>query len=323
MSLNQYDDHDLSLFESRQERRVRKHQTNHKPKKSRQATLSEVADIRDVEAGLQITYQPALFEEGWLLSTLTPFFNLAFITDVTSRVKGGKEASVYRCVAHSSMGVEVLAAKVYRPRMFRNLRNDGMYREGRTLLDQDGRPIKATDQRVHRAVNKRSAFGEQIRHTSWLTYEYQMINRLYALGADVPKTYAVTDNAVLMTLVGDAYQSAPTLHEVALEHDEARYLFDRMLENIELMLRHNVVHGDLSAFNVLYWEGDITMIDFPQAVDPNVNRNARSLFERDVTRICEYFARQGVTRDSKALAKKLWHKYHDDIPPIDYGLENV
>ena len=48
---------------------------------------------------------------------------------------------VYRCEAHPSMGVEWIAAKVYRPRQFRNLSNDAMYREGRHFLTlEEGRP---------------------------------------------------------------------------------------------------------------------------------------------------------------------------------------
>ena len=45
-----------------------------------------------------------------------------------------KEASVYRCRATSAAGGRMLAAKVYRPRMFRNLRNDKMYRQGKNRL---------------------------------------------------------------------------------------------------------------------------------------------------------------------------------------------
>ena len=32
------------------------------------------------------------------------------------------------------------------------------------------------------------------------------------------------------------------------------------------------------------------------------------LFERDVQRICEYFALQGVKRDHKRLADQIWEK---------------
>ena len=48
------------------------------------------------------------------------------------------------------------------------------------------------------------------------------------------------------------------------------------------MLYRDVVHGDLSAYNILVWDGEITLIDFPQAVDPKKNRHAQAFLERDV-----------------------------------------
>ena len=70
------------------------------------------------------------------------------ITDVVAIVKGGKEASVYRCQAHPATGMKWLAAKVYRPRKFRNLRNDKMYRQGRAVLSADGSNLKNSDLRA-------------------------------------------------------------------------------------------------------------------------------------------------------------------------------
>jgi RIO kinase 1 len=72
------------------------------------------------------------------------------------------------------------------------------------------------------------------------------------------------------------------------------------------MLFHDVIHGDLSAYNVLVWEGRITVIDFPQAVDPKQNRFSQSLLERDVRRIFEHFERYGISRSAGQFAADLW-----------------
>jgi RIO kinase 1 len=72
------------------------------------------------------------------------------------------------------------------------------------------------------------------------------------------------------------------------------------------MLYVNVIHGDLSPFNVLVWGGRTTVIDLPQAIDPRKNRHARGLLERDVTRICEHFGRLGVRSDARRIAADLW-----------------
>ena len=52
----------------------------------------------------KFTYKAARFEEWWLLDSLAEFYEHKWITDVLSRVKGGKEASVYLC--RSGAGIE-------------------------------------------------------------------------------------------------------------------------------------------------------------------------------------------------------------------------
>ena len=34
------------------------------------------------------------------------------------------------------------------------------------------------------------------------------------------------------------------------------------------------VHGDLSPHNILYWQGEAKLIDFPQVSDPRFNRRS-------------------------------------------------
>ena len=95
------------------------------------------------------------------------------------------------------------------------------------------------------------------------------------------------------------------------------------MNNIELMLAHGRVHADLSAYNLLYWEGHLWLIDFPQAISPSGNLNAFRIFERDVTRICEYFSRQGVSADARRIAAQMWTaKRYRLGPEVDLRLLN-
>ena len=79
----------------------------------------------------------------------------------------------------------------------------------------------------------------------------------------MPRPFASSSNAILMSYYGDEVMGAPTLNEVSLAAAEARALFDRVIHNIDLMLTKGRIHGDLSAFNILYWEGDIVADRFP------------------------------------------------------------
>lgn len=260
-----------------------------------------------VEGGFNPSFSSSRHERAWILSYLTRFYDDHLITDVLHQVKGGKEATVYCCAAHPSTGVDLIAAKVYRPRTFRQLRNDVQYRQGRRILDDQGKRV--TDDRMLHAVAKGTAFGKHLSHVSWLAHEYGTLQVLHAAGADVPRPWAIGENAILMQYLGGVGLPAPSLHETRLDRRAARQLFDRLMVNVELMLRHGRVHGDLSAFNVLYWEGEATLIDFPQAVDVTTNSDARALFERDVLRLCQYFERYDVRVDARALAHQMWQRY--------------
>ncbi len=78
-----------------------------------------------------------------------------------------------------------------------------------------------------------------------------------------------------------------------------------------------MIHGDLSAYNILYWEGKITLIDFPQVSNIETNSNAYFILERDITRTCEYFARQGLHRDAAVIMDRLWQRYGHATEPIE------
>jgi RIO kinase 1 len=222
-----------------------------------------------------------------------------WITDVVARVKSGKEATIYACKAHQRLGVDYLAAKVYSDRLHRSFKNDAIYQEGRTILDQ----------RVRRAVKAKTDLGRSYQARAWVQYEYETLELLYSNGSDVPMPYTRSSNVILMEYVGDADMSAPPLRLVDLGTEEAAQIFDQLMSNIELWLSCDRIHGDLSPFNILYWQGAIKVIDFPQAVDPRFNSNGFALLSRDVSCLCNHFAEYGVTANADSLVNDLWTRY--------------
>lgn len=242
----------------------------------------------------------------WLLSSLEAFYEEDLITDVQHVVKSGKEATVYCCAAAPASGQQYLAAKVYRPRMFRGLKNDAVYRQSRAQLDAGGHEVR-NDRRW--SAHQRSARGRSERVASWIAYEFQTQRLLHEAGADVPRPLSHIGNGVLMDYVGDANGAAPLLREVELSREEARPLFERILRNVELFLACDRIHGDLSAYNILYHRGEVAIIDFAQAVDPRHGGDVYPLLARDVERVCRHFARYGVEADAAAIASDLWGRY--------------
>ncbi|HEX4205459.1 MAG TPA: RIO1 family regulatory kinase/ATPase [Ktedonobacteraceae bacterium] len=264
----------------------------------------QAVDEQNAKPTFQPTFLASQRDASWLLSSLARFYDENLISDVLYAVRSGKEATVYCCRAHPSTGVEYLAAKVYRPRMFRNLRNDAVYRLSRVQRDEQGKALHGGTR--HGTMTRKGEKGRSSQVASWIEYEYQTQCLLYESGCDVPRPYGHLGNAVLMEYLGDGEEGAPLLSEVQLQREEAQPLFEQILRNIELALAHHRIHGDLSEYNILYWQEQVKLIDFAQAVDPVHNSDVFTLFARDVERVCHYFARYGVVADADALAKRLW-----------------
>src|SRR6476620_7121564 len=104
-------------------------------------------------------------EQPILLSMLDSFLDSGAITEVLEFVKGGKEATVFRCRA----GNHLVAAKVYRPRKYRNFKDDSDYQNGRVIGDA----------RARRAVKNRSTFGREVQQGRWVTAEFETQKMLF------------------------------------------------------------------------------------------------------------------------------------------------
>jgi RIO kinase 1 len=231
-----------------------------------------------------------------LEEALEPFLADGLIESVLYPIKSGKEATVYCCRGGSALKGALVAAKVYKLKAFRSFRDDSAYREGRVILDA----------RARRAAAKRTGFGQKVQSALWTDHEWNVLKVLHAAGADVPTPLAHSEGGILLEFVGDGEAAAPVLKDVTLSTPEAEALFERLLDNVQLWLAYNIVHGDLSAYNVLYQAADPVVIDFPQASDPRFNTNAFRLLLRDIENLARYFQRFGVHRDAFALADSYW-----------------
>ena len=227
---------------------------------------------------------------------LEPFLADGLVEDVLFPIKSGKEATVYCCRGGSALNGDLVAAKIYKPTAFRSFRDDAMYREGRVILDR----------RARRAAGKHTDFGQKVQSALWTDHEWQVLKMLHAAGADVPRPLAHTPGGMLLEYFGEGEEPAPVLKNVTLTPGEAERVFECLLDNVQLWLAWNVVHGDLSPYNVLYHAGDPIAIDFPQACDPRFNSNAFRLLVRDLENLARYFARFGVARDAFGLAEAYW-----------------
>ncbi|MEO6519082.1 MAG: PA4780 family RIO1-like protein kinase [Pseudoxanthomonas sp.] len=194
------------------------------------------------------------------------------IDEVMRPLKSGKEAAVY--VVRS--GDDVRCAKVYKDMAQRSFKQRVQYQEGR----------KVRGSREARAIGKASKYGRKQQETAWKNTEVDALYQLADAGVRVPQPYGYFHGVLVMELVTDAEGfSAPRLGELQLEADLAREYHAFLVKQVQLMLCIGLIHGDLSAYNVLVGAEGPVVIDFPQVVSAGGNNAARAMLLRDVNNL--------------------------------------
>jgi RIO kinase 1 len=225
------------------------------------------------------------------------FFDEGLVERHLKPLKHGKEASVHLFRANPrTTGEDLVALKLYHPLNRRDFRDETVYRDGEFIKER----------RIRAALEKKTKFGREVQGGLWVSREWETLQALHGR-APVPRPIEWTGDAIMMSYIGDEDVAAPRLHEYHHDDlDELADLWEQILRAIERMLYVDVVHADLSAYNILVWDGEIVVIDLPQAVDPKKNQHAQAFLERDIRRLGEYFEHHGLHRPWDQIAADLW-----------------
>lgn len=229
---------------------------------------------------------------------LQPLYEDGLIDEVVSQLMSGKEATVYVVAS----GDDILCAKVYKEADKRSFKQAVQYQEGR----------KSKNSRRQRAMEKGSKYGRKQQEDAWHNAEVDALYKLDAADVRVPTPYGCFDGVLLMELVTDDEGNvAPRLNDVALEPEQAVEDHNMMMEYVKRMLCAGIVHGDLSEFNVLVDDYGPVIIDLPQAVDAAANMHAKTMLERDVNNMRDYYGQYAPQLLNTKYAKEMWALYED------------
>jgi RIO kinase 1 len=235
------------------------------------------------------------------------------IEEVVARLKSGKEADVY-VVSH---GGKLVAAKIYKERNQRNFKNNAGYKEGRAVRNS----------RTARAIAKGSKFGQAAAEDAWKATESEALSKLHAAGVRVPTPVMFYEGVLLMELVSDgAGQAAARIVDALLDAESAAALYKDLRQQVVKMLCCDIIHGDLSAYNILLSDNGPTIIDFPQVVAAAANSQAEFFFRRDLDNLRLFFAsydRSLLEREGDTA--EIWRAYtrrelHPDFVPSGRGV---
>ncbi len=107
--------------------------------------------------------------------------------------------------------------------------------------------------------------------------------------------------------MGENEAPYPLLKNTHLENEEAKNIFDIIVEYMRLLYKKaNLVHADLSEYNILIDPNNLTpiFIDMGQSVTLE-HPNAREFLYRDVQNILRFFSRYGIKDKPEELFKKI------------------
>jgi RIO kinase 1 len=235
---------------------------------------------------------------AWLIADPEPYEEYEL-----GSLKTGKEAEVFLVERTGRDGRScILAHKRYRPRRVSTkgelaalgferanaFVNDQSYRNGRRFANS----------RDERAARTMTRYGRELLSRSWPGHELAVMTRLWQAGVNVPYPVSQTTDGLLMQYVGDRSGAAPRLAQAQLDREGAALAAAQLIRDLHRMVGAGLVHGDLSPYNLLWWQGQLWMIDLPQAVDIALNLNALDLLLRDLCNVALWFRRRGVAFDA-------------------------
>jgi len=127
---------------------------------------------------------------------------------------------------------------------------------------------------------------------AWAQKEFRNLEQASRAKVRVPKPVAVRNNVLVMEFIGKNGVNAPSLKEQAPSDPEEVY--GVLLTYLERLYRKaDLVHGDLSEYNVMMWNGKPVVFDVAQAV-PTSHPMAEFFLRRDLTNVNRFFNRLGV-----------------------------
>ncbi len=223
-----------------------------------------------------------IFSEVFDASTLMVIYDLlntGKISAVHGCIKMGKEACIH--LAESKGRVVIL--KIYRIATS-DFRSMWQYLQGDPRFGKLGR-------------NRRQVI------CSWASREFRNLGAAYEAGCKCPRPIAFRKNVLIMQCIKRKRFPAPRL--IDIECTELLPVFQSVVASYEALYRKaGMVHGDLSAYNILMSDEGPVLIDFSQGTVTD-NPKAVNLLFRDMETLLPYFRKAGVQMTEQELAERI------------------
>lgn len=230
----------------------------------------------------QLKIEEGVFDNRTMMA-LWRMFNHNIVSRLDFIIAKGKEADVYLADSGASIAGDLVVLKIFRVETS-NFDNRVDYMFGDPRFDK---------------IRKNNVY-EMV--TTWCKKEFGNLKIAQMAEIHAPIPYYFKDNVLAIEFIGTDSTPSQTMKSVRLEEPEE--VLDTILSDMKKLYAAELVHGDVSEYNILIKEGVPYLIDFGQAVVLN-HPNANKFLERDVHNIITYFSKKyGIKRDAaKELAR--------------------
>jgi RIO kinase 1 len=140
----------------------------------------------------------------------------------------------------------------------------------------------------------------------WAKKEFNNLDVLRKMKINAPMPISRLKNVLVMEYIGTEKYPAPLMKDVKLINPSA--ILDILLESVKILFKHaGLVHGDLSEYNVLIYEGNPYIIDVGQMILKE-HPMAYEFLKRDLLNLSKFFKRFNVVFDENAYFEELTGK---------------
>ena len=204
------------------------------------------------------------------LMVIYDFLNSGILYEVHGVINAGKEARVY--LGKTKEGKD-LAVKIY-------LTASAEFRKGMLKYIEGDYRFKGVKRDTRSLI------------FTWAQKEFRNLEQASRAKVRVPKPIAVKNNVLVMEFIGENGVNASSLKEQVPSDPEEVY--GVLLTYLKRLYRKaELVHGDLSEYNVMMWRDRPVLFDMAQAV-PTSHPMAEFFLRRDLGNMNRFFNRLGV-----------------------------
>ncbi|MEF8879076.1 MAG: serine protein kinase RIO [Candidatus Thermoplasmatota archaeon] len=238
----------------------------------------QVQRISD-RAGFDRKTEAEVFDKP-TLHTLEKMISDRIIDIVDFPISTGKEGNIFRAVTPDD---EFLAVKIYRVSTS-TFKHISKYIVGDPRFEE-----------LHQ--NRRNLVY------AWTQKEFKNLQLLDKAGVLAPKPIKSLNNVLLMEYIGTKERPAPLLKEIKINNPSE--IFEEIVNYMALMYQEiNLVHADLSPFNILMHNDKPYLIDLGQAVMLD-HFNSDEFLRRDIHNIVSYFKKYNIKKDEDKIYKQV------------------